>query len=206
MTLELDHLAVCSETLEEGVAYVEDTLGVKLARGGRHKTMGTHNKLLALGPGVYLEVIAIDPACRPPRRARWFNLDDFSGRPRLGAWIVRASDFARAQTKALPGTGAPLALSRGNYQWDLLVPEDGTLPFDGVGPTVINWRCATHPADSLPDAGVSFRSLHVTHPRVSDMVANFSCLFSLPGVHYETGATAGLSLEVETPHGLRHLT
>ena len=30
-------------------------------RGGKHVAMGTHNSLLRLGDGVYLEVIAIDP-------------------------------------------------------------------------------------------------------------------------------------------------
>ena len=33
--------------------------------GGKHAFMGTHNCLLGLGPGFYLEVIAID---RTPRR------------------------------------------------------------------------------------------------------------------------------------------
>jgi hypothetical protein len=37
--------------------------------------MGTHNRLLKLGEGFYLELIAIDPQAPPPGRPRWFGLD-----------------------------------------------------------------------------------------------------------------------------------
>ena len=47
---ELDHFALSASTLEEGVAAVEAALGVPLAGGGRHEKMGTHNRLLGLGP------------------------------------------------------------------------------------------------------------------------------------------------------------
>jgi hypothetical protein len=59
--LSFDHLAIGAETLDEGVEAVEAALGVPLAPGGGHPAMGTHNRLLSLGPGEYLEVIAIDP-------------------------------------------------------------------------------------------------------------------------------------------------
>ena len=39
----------------------EGALGATPAPGGHHPLMGTHNQLLSLGPGEYLEVIAIDP-------------------------------------------------------------------------------------------------------------------------------------------------
>ena len=81
--IELDHLAVAGETLAEAVAHVEDALGVEMAAGGVHVEMGTHNRLLSLGPGMYLEAIAVDPAARGPDRPRWFDLDRFQGRPRL---------------------------------------------------------------------------------------------------------------------------
>ena len=67
---ELDHLVVSAATLAEGVAYVEEALGVAMAGGGEHAHMGTHNRLLSLGPSDYLEVIAVDPLyARPSDRA-----------------------------------------------------------------------------------------------------------------------------------------
>jgi hypothetical protein len=75
-TAMLDHLVVAANTLDQGSAYVQDRLGVSPAGGGKHVAMGTHNRLLKLGPGQYLEVIAIDPEGRQPDSPRWFNLDD----------------------------------------------------------------------------------------------------------------------------------
>ncbi|MEO7742546.1 MAG: VOC family protein [Usitatibacter sp.] len=51
MVLELDHLVIAAATLEEGVRYVEAQLGVTMGPGGKHATMGTHNRLLSLGRG-----------------------------------------------------------------------------------------------------------------------------------------------------------
>ena len=45
-----DHIAVSATTLEERAAAVEAALGVTLEPGGRHGFMGTHNRLLRLGP------------------------------------------------------------------------------------------------------------------------------------------------------------
>lgn len=77
--LELDHLAVAAETLEDGREAVETALGVRLQPGGQHPHFGTHNMLLGLEDGLYLEVISIDPAAPKPGYARWFDLDRFEG-------------------------------------------------------------------------------------------------------------------------------
>ncbi|MEL6648491.1 MAG: VOC family protein, partial [Pseudomonadota bacterium] len=44
--LELDHLAIAAETLEDGREAVEAALGVSLQPGGQHAHFGTHNLLL----------------------------------------------------------------------------------------------------------------------------------------------------------------
>jgi hypothetical protein len=56
--LRFDHLAVSALDLAEGVAWVEEALGTKLAGGGQHPHMATHNRLLGLGD-LYLEVIEL---------------------------------------------------------------------------------------------------------------------------------------------------
>ncbi len=73
MSSEIDHLVVGAQTLEQGVAWCEATLGVTPGPGGRHPLMGTHNRLLRIGapqfPRAYLEIIAVDPEAPPPGRS-----------------------------------------------------------------------------------------------------------------------------------------
>lgn len=206
MTLELDHVAVCAETLEEGVAYVEDLFGVVMSPGGSHPQMGTHNKLLSLGERIYLEVLAVDPDLPQPSHPRWFGLDHFTGPPRLVGWVARATVFERVVDMAPFGMNSPMTFSRGSYRWRMLLPDENALPFGGVGPRVIEWLEGGHPCDTLPDEGVRFRSLTVGHPDISEMVAQFSCLLSLPEANLEAAPVPKLVLEVDTPKGVCRLT
>lgn len=194
-TYRLDHLAIAAETLAEGVAWAEARLGCALAGGGAHAAMGTHNRLLSLGPDLYLEVIAIDPEAPRPPHPRWFGLDRFTGPPRLHAWVVSVDDIAHAPAAA----GRPLALARGDLRWQMAVPEAGALPFDGVHPAVIAWEGAGHPAPRLADQGLRLTSLTVSHPEAATLQTTLAPLGE-PRVTLTTGAP-GLSARLSGPRG-----
>ncbi|MCZ4351079.1 VOC family protein [Roseovarius aestuarii] len=202
--LTLDHLAVAAATLSEGRRAVEDALGVRLQTGGQHAHFGTHNLLLGLEDGLYLEVIAIDPRAVPPQYPRWFNLDRFDGAPRLGNWICRTDDLPAAQA-ALPGLGQTVSLERGDLKWRMAVPDDGLLPFDNCHPAVMQWDSALHPAGVLNATGVSLRHLVVTHPEAAELQARLSEHLNDPRILFEPG-TAGLRAEFDTPNGRRLLS
>ena len=53
---------------------------------------GTHNRLFRLSD-VYLEVIAINPLATSFQQPRWFDLDNFSGKPRIITWIANTDDI-----------------------------------------------------------------------------------------------------------------
>ena len=170
MPAVLDHLVVAAATLEQGEAYLEQRLGVRPLRGGKHPAMGTHNSLLKLDARRYLEVIAIDPDGSAPPHPRWFGLDTpalaeaLQTTPRLIHWVVRTPDIDAARRALTIDPGVVHTMSRGAFSWRVTVPADGNLPAGGVLPTLIQWADERHPADTLPDAGVRLVALAGAHP------------------------------------------
>ena len=201
--LRLDHLAVSAVNLGEGVAFVEAALGVKMAGGGAHAHMGTHNRLLSLGD-LYLEVIAADPAALAPAWPRWFDLDRFAGLPRLTNWVAQCDDLGGELAASPPGAGVPVALSRGDYRWQMAVPQDGRLPFGGGFPALIQWHGALHPAQALPDRGIRLTVLEVCHPQADALSASLLRRMSDPRIRFVTGPQQMRAI-FATPQGVRVL-
>ena len=220
--LQLDHLIVVAPTLEEGARYVADTLGIAPVEGGAHHTMGTHNRLLGLWGGAYLEVIAIDPqgerAETVPRR--WFALDDATMQARLAngpflahwaARVPRPKDLARWQAQYPERIAPVMPMARGELTWRLTVPADGAFPAwqgagDGVLPTLIQWDTARHPGARLPATGLALRALRGRHPQATLLREQLAWLGAadLIAVEETTGEPA-LVAEIETPNGIRLL-
>ena len=196
-------MAVAARTLEEGRAVVEEALGVALQPGGQHAHFGTHNLLLGLEEGLYLEVIAIDPDAPKPGYPRWFDLDRFVGAPRLTNWICQTQDLAEA-VALMPNAGAPVALARGDLRWQMAVPETGILPYDNCFPALIEWQTDMHPATRLALSGCRLRELVIRHPEANALQTDMSGCLSDARVRYETGP-AGMRAEFDTPHGPRVL-
>ena len=201
--LRLDHLAVSAGALDDGVAAVEAALGVQLAGGGAHPHMATHNRLLGLGD-LYLEVVAVDPLATAPLWPRWFDLDHFAGAPRLTNWVAACDDLAAEVARGPQGVGVPVALSRGVYRWQMAVPADGRLPYDGAFPALIQWDGAT-PAAALPDSGLRLMRLEITHPDATALAAALSGRLTDPRVTLTQGPATAFSATFSTPHGLRVL-
>ena len=191
--LEMDHLVVAAEHLEEGVAYTEGALGVKLSPGGKHALMGTHNALLSLGPGLCLEVIAIDPDAPSPDRARWFGLDEFSGKPRLTNWVCRSDDLVNDLARAPDGMGKIVEASRGALRWQMVVPDLGQYPLDGAFPGMIQWREGGHPSERLPDLGVRLEMLEIDMPDVEKLNDALSGMFESDKLQFGTAKAKNLA-------------
>jgi len=202
--LRLDHLVVSAGVLEEGVAHVEQALGTAMAPGGRHPLMATHNRLLGLGD-VYLEVIAADPAALPPAHPRWFDLDRFAGPPRLTSWVAACDDLEGALACSPPGSGVITPLSRGDLRWEMAVPEDGVLPFDGTFPGLIRWHGAAHPVQRLPDSGLRLLRLEIAHPEAAALRAALAGRLADDRIVITAGPAKALRAHFSTPRGPRRL-
>lgn len=199
--MELDHLAVAGETLEEASAYVEEALGVPLQPGGEHAVFGTHNRLLGLADGLYLEAIALNPPAEPQRRPCWFDLDRFSGAPRISNWICRCTDLPQHLAQAPSGAGELVALTRGDLTWDMAVPATGILPYDNMFPALMEWH-SDHPAPRLQQQGCQLRHLTISHPQAAGLKQALPMTDAR--LQYEVGPK-GFEAEFDTPHGRRLL-
>ena len=207
---QLDHIAVTAPSLKVGGAWVETTLGVRLQPGGEHPRMGTHNALLRLGDSVYLEVIATNNAAPSPGRARWFGLDPIAADApaRLATWIARTDDIRAAAAACTEALGEIEPMSRGSLNWLITIPADGSLPIDGVAPTLIEWSTKSHPAHFLANRDCSLLRLDGFHPqrdRVQQALISLGLQDALVVNPLPHGEIPYLVAQIETPLGLRTL-
>lgn len=202
--LSLDHLAVLGTTLPEAVAHCETAFDTALLPGGQHAAFATHNQLLGLEDGLYLEAIAIDPQAPNPGRPRWFGLDAFDGPARLNKWICRVPDM-EAALQALPEAGTPVRLTRGDLAWTMAVPADGQLPFDGMFPALIQWHSPKPPGDQMMGEGRHLTTLTIQHPQAKALQDRLSPLLHAPVVQFETANEPALHAIFATPRGPVHL-
>lgn len=195
--MRLDHLAIAAQTLGEGVAWAEDRLGVTFGAGGKHARYGTHNRLLGLTDGLYLEVIAVDPDATSDG-PRWFGLDNFSGAPRLANWICEPADFEAMLRHGMRA----VAMQRGDLAWDMGVPVNGHLPLGGGFPTVLRWHTDTPPSMCLPPSGCALKMMTILHPKAHEIEMELHEHLRDSRIRFEVNAEISLTAEIETPRGL----
>jgi Glyoxalase-like domain len=223
-SIRLDHLVVAAPTLEAGVVHVAESLGVSpdaLAAGGRHPGMATHNRLLGLWGGLYLEVIACDPEAPAPERKRWFGLDSkavktrLAGGPYLAHWVARVERPRRLELwqQQYPARIPPLLpMRRGDYAWHIGVPENGALPSwkrhggDGLLPSLIQWDLPAHPSEKLAYHGIALKNLRGFHTNANALGKQLEWLGASSLITLEpTLVEPCLVAEFETPQGPRTL-
>ena len=169
-TAHIDHLVIGTNDLASGTDWTESRLGAACDGGGAHPLMGTHNRLMRLAGGPYLEVIAIDPDAPSPGRPRWFTLDQektksrFATGPGALCWVAAVSDIETAVRQCGYDCGQITTVTRGDLQWRLTIPDDGSLPAGGVLPSLIEWPEGMHPVTSLAETDIYLDTIHLTHP------------------------------------------
>ena len=216
---QVDHLVVVADSLRQGEAWCEATLGVTPGPGGEHPLMGTHNRLLRIDtadyPCAYLEILAVDPQ-RSRRRLgverRWFDMDNEALRqevaergPRLVHFVARVPNI-RSALAALAARGVDrgdvVQASRmtpdGPLRWLITVRRDGRRLFNGCLPTLIEWGGA-HPAASMAASGLGLTAVNLRHPRAAELEAACDAI-DLHGVTVRRGKPE-LRATLHTPRG-----
>ncbi|MFT4121262.1 VOC family protein [Bradyrhizobium sp.] len=209
--LHLDHITIAANDLAEGVAYVEAALGIAPPAGGAHPLMGTHNHLLRLSETLFLEVIAPNPSAAPPTRPRWFALDGAPTRealaasPRFVTWVARTSDIHAALAKIPHAARPAITVTRGTLEWLISVPPDGSMPFGGAFPSLIQWPAGPHPASRMADLGCALVEFEIRHPDAATIRASLEGFLDDPRIRYCVDPRPSFRAVITTPRGDRQL-
>jgi hypothetical protein len=214
MATRIDHLVIGAGSLEQGVDYVREYLGVSMPYGGVHEKMGTHNHLMQLGNDIFLEIIAINHSIEPPARPRWFGLDDAFIRqkieiqPALLAWVVNTQNIGRLMKQAAFSLGTAELIRRGNLSWYFGLPEDGRLIAGGMLPYAIEWQTDKHPSANMADLVCRFQGLEIYHPYPRWLQSALSSVGALDLVTIQALAKNKppyMIAYIDTPGGLKKL-
>jgi len=207
---QIDHIVITAPDLVAGAELVRRSLGVRPQPGGEHARMGTHNSLLRLGESLYLEVISPNPDAPKPGRPRWFELDEVKPDtpPRLATWVARTDDIRSTLAACSEPLGNVEPMSRGELNWLITIPSDGSLPLGGIAPTLIEWHTEAHPAARLREAGCSLVRLEAFHteaPRISALLRSISVEAEISVAPLPAGKRPYLVAHIQTPNGPRKL-
>lgn len=202
--MRTDHVVYGVDDLDAAADELAERLGVRPAAGGRHVGRGTHNALLGLGDGAYLEVIAADPEQAPAPGPLAFALDRLR-LPRLVGWACRTPDFdervaaVREGGRDILGEVRPMCRRRPDgflLEWRLTHHEPD--PTRLIVPFLIDWGTSPHPSESAP-AGVRLVDLRGEHP---DPAAAREMLAALGApLPVDEGPEPALVATLDTPRG-----
>ncbi|WP_298816496.1 VOC family protein [uncultured Roseibium sp.] len=206
MQNKIDHIAIGCKDLDSGAAAMETILDVAVPLGGKHAAMSTHNRVMQAGNESFFELISIDPEAPEPGRVRWFSLDDantqrrLNERPRALTWVVNTSDLDAVVADSPVDLGDVVDFARGDRTWRLTVPEDGSLPGEGLLPAFIEWSPGPHPSTGQQDLGVRLQSVRLSHPEPEQLVSLLKAL-TIDHLAEVVKGEPGLSFVLKTPNG-----
>jgi len=197
----IDHLVWGVSDLDAGVTALERMTGLRAVYGGAHPGGGTRNALLALGPDVYLEILAPDPAqdtrntpaavllALPAPSLIMFAIacDDIEATAARVEAIGLPRPKVRAMTRAQPD-GVMLS-------WRLAMLAGHA--FGAAAPFLIDWGASAHPS-AIGPRGARLTALTLHHAQTAQLAALIDAL----GVDVACAPGApGLTAQIETPAG-----
>jgi len=123
----------------------------------------------------------------------------------LKTWVVRTEDIYSTVKTCSESVGDIEAMSRGEINWLITIPKDGSIPIDGGAPALIQWQAEPHPASRLEDHGLSLIKLQIFHPDPKRLLRFLNSIDLDCGVEVLHSKTTKLVAHIETPQGIREL-
>ncbi len=204
LSVQIDHIILAVADLEAGMDEFEELTGVRPVFGGEHPGRGTRNALVSLGPGTYLEVLALQEGIE--------EVEDASGLAELTTltpWGWAASTTDLEGTLALVGgngfvpsgtaSGSRATPDGGLLRWETASIQDPVL---AGSPFFIEWSAESpHPAATSP-GGCELEALKVMTPD-HEGLGTFIGVLRLPvEVTTSDGSTEGYEFTLRCPAGI----
>jgi len=207
MINKIDHIVLAVPDLEEGILWIEKKLGVRPIYGGQHQSEGTHNALLSLGRGCYLELLAIDFSNKKVNAPRWMGID-LINEPIITRWAIKSENLEKEirflkNVNSLLGnhkTGSRAKTDGSILKWQLSIPLPE--PKVEVTPFLLDWGDSVHPTASL-ESNCELISLNLYHPEPSEfqeVMKNLNLDFEI-----KKGMASKISIIIQSPKGVIEL-
>jgi hypothetical protein len=202
-SIQIDHVIVAIGDLEAGMDRFEELTGVRPVFGGEHPGRGTRNALVALGPRVYLELLApqegVDSVEDAPGLTELTELTPWG-------WAASTTDLD-ATSALLQDRGYtvsdPMPGSRATPDGRLLEWRTGGADEAATlgGPFLIEWTAdSPHPATTSP-AGCELQAFTVLTPdgeALGDFLRTLELLEDVSAVQQAEG---GYEITLRCPAG-----
>lgn len=196
---QVDHILLGIDDLDRGMEQFEKLTGVRPVKGGKHPR-GTHNALVSLGDGTYLEILAVQPGVAPPKE--YADLKQLHSLTPIG-WAVSSKDSAQLRKRLISAGMAVTESSEGSRT----TPTGTTLSWQTFGlkeefeeaPFFIVWSPqSAHPSTTSP-TGCKLLQWRVAGPHLKNLEQLRSAL-ELRVEVAEAESTA-LRLSLQCPKG-----
>ena len=166
---QVDHILLGIDDLARGMEQFEKLTGVRPIQGGKHPR-GTHNALVSLGDGTYLEILAVQPDVAPPKE--YEGLKQLYSLTPIG-WAV-SSKYSTQLRNRLTAAGMAVTESTAGSR---MTPAGTTLSWQTFGlkdgfdeaPFFIVWSPqSAHPSTTSP-TGCKLQQWRVAGPHLKNL-------------------------------------
>jgi hypothetical protein len=166
---QIDHVILGIDDLDRGVQAFEAATGVKPVYGGKHPG-GTHNALVSLGEGIYLEILAVQEGVTV--EGNYAGLKALKTLTPIG-WAVSSKDSTQLRNSlsaagiavSEPEAGSRITPSGSSLSWHSLALKESS----AEKPFFIVWSEHTaHPSTTSP-SGCKLQQWSIASPHAKDL-------------------------------------
>jgi Glyoxalase-like domain len=200
LAAQVDHVMLGIDDLDHGIQAFEQATGVKPVYGGKHPG-GTHNALVSLGGGTYLEIIALQNGVTDA--GEYAGLKQLRTLTPIG-WAVSSKDSAELRNRL---SAAGLAVTE-PVPGSRTTPAGATLSWQTFGlkdnfeeaPFFIVWSEQTpHPATTSP-GGCKLQQWHVAGAHLKNLERLRTALDLR--IDIADAKPTSMRLSLKCPHGV----